>query len=95
MQKMKKFKKPTISLQNIEPTAIVDVPGRVYVFENISSINLNMYTHVMLLVLMALTELTSLSLLVLTAEAVWKLETLTTGLLLFVDVTVTFVDGEL
>ena len=49
----------------------------------------------MLLVLMALTELTSLSLLVLTAEAVWKLETLTTGLLLFVDVTVTFVDGEL
>ena len=54
-----------------------------------------MYTHVMLLVLMALTELTSLSLLVLTAEAVWKLETLTTGLLLFVFVTVTFVDGEL
>ena len=53
------------------------------------------YTHVMLLVLMALTELTSLSLLVLTAEAVWKLETLITGLLLFVVVLVTFVDGEL
>ena len=52
-------------------------------------------THVMLLVLMALTVLTSLSLLVFTADAVWKLDTLTTGLLLFVVLTVTFVDGEL
>ena len=49
----------------------------------------------MLLVLMAVTLLTSLSLLVFTAEAVWKLETLTTGLLLFVVVLVTFVTGEL
>ena len=78
-------------------------------------------THVMLLVLMAVTLLTSLSLLVFTADAVWKLETLickhgqkpipimtkllplqkwkleilTTGLLLVVVVEGTFVDGEL
>ena len=56
---------------------------------------LNLDTHVMLLVLMAVTVLTSLSLFVFTAVAVWKLDTLITGLLLFVVVLVTFVDGEL
>ena len=55
----------------------------------------NFETNVMLLVLMAVTVLTSLSLFVFTAVAVWKLETLITGLLLFVVVLVTFVDGEL
>ena len=61
---------------------------------NLSSL-LNLDTHVMLLVLMAVTVLTSLSLFVFTAVAVWKLDTLITGLLLFVVVLVTFVDGEL
>ena len=56
---------------------------------------LSLDTHVMLLVLMAVTVLTSLSLFVFTAVAVWKLDTLITGLLLFVVVLVTFVDGEL
>ena len=55
----------------------------------------NFETNVMLLVLMAVTVLTSLSLFVFTAVAVWKLDTLITGLLLFVVVLVTFVDGEL
>ena len=55
----------------------------------------NFETNVMLLVLMAVTVLTSLSLFVFTAVAVWKLDTLITGLLLFVVVLVTLVDGEL
>ena len=55
----------------------------------------NCETNVMLLVLMAVTVLTSLSLFVFTAVAVWKLDTLITGLLLFVVVLVTLVDGEL